>query len=84
MIRTQIYLPQTQLAAVRKIAQRRKTTASGVIRAIIAEKLKERSSDKREKKYETLFEAAKRIQKIGKPGPKDLASRVDYYLYGKI
>ena len=84
MKRTQIYLPQGQLIAVKKIAQRRKITASGVIREILAEKLQDPLVIDRRKGHETLLEAAKRIQKIGKPGPRDLASRVDHYLYGKV
>jgi len=84
MKRTQIYLAQNQISALRGIAQRKKTTVSRVIREILAEKIeKPRLLDYREK-HETLFEAAKRINALGKGGPKDLASRVDYYLYGKV
>ena len=84
MKRTQIYLPQTQIATIKKIARRRNVTASGVIREILAEKLEKPPSINPSKGHETLLEAAKRINALGKSGPKDLASRVDFYLYGKI
>ena len=78
MQRTQIYLPKSQLDSLRSMALRRSTTVSHLMRAIVDEKLHARPQAKH---HETLVEAARRINKLGKPGPKDLAINMDYYLY---
>ncbi|MBI4272882.1 ribbon-helix-helix protein, CopG family [Candidatus Uhrbacteria bacterium] len=83
MQRTQIYLPKTQIAKVKEIARKRETTASEVIRLLIFEALTPgRRNPKRTS--ETLIQAARRINKMGEKGPKDLAQNLDRYLYGKF
>lgn len=84
MDRTQIYLPKTKIQKIQRIALKRHTTASAVIRQLLERGLKEPRTRNREGAYEKLTEAAKRINARGKKGPKDLASRLDFYLYGKI
>jgi hypothetical protein len=82
MNRTQIYLSDKQQVMLRKKARQRNTTVAAIVRELIDEGLHANKKEK-PKKHESLFEAAKRINKLGPPGPKDLASRVDYYLYGR-
>jgi predicted DNA-binding ribbon-helix-helix protein len=77
MNRTQIYLTKTQIETLRQIAQKRKVSISEIIRSLIREKL-----EKTPIKKEGLLSVAKRINKIGIKGPKDLATRLDKYLYG--
>ena len=83
MTRTQIYLPKSQLDALRTRAHKGGTTVSDVVRRIIDMEL---SLSKRENEIatpgESLLEAARRISKLGKPGPKDLSMNLDHYLYG--
>lgn len=83
MNRTQIYLPKTKIQKIQRIALRQRTTVSAVVRQLLERSLKEPRTRNREQAYETLAEAAKRINAQGKKGPKDLASRLDFYLYGK-
>lgn len=82
--RTQIYLPKTKIEKIRKIALKRRTTVSAIVRELLDQALEEPRTQHKERTYETLTEAAKRINAHGKKGPKDLASRLDFYLYGKI
>ena len=83
MNRTQIYLPKTQTDALRILARRRRSTLSEVIRVILGEKLRGDSVFSRRVPQETLLNAAKRINALGKKGPRDLASGIDRYLYGE-
>ena len=83
MSRTQIYLEKSQLEALRKQAQKRHITVSAVIRDIIRENLAARRRHPLKIKHESLLEASDRIGKLGAPGPRDLASRMDDYLYGE-
>lgn len=83
MNRTQVYLPKSQLTILRKEAQKKDTTVSEVIRTLIQENMV-RHKIHSLKKHETLIQAAKRINALDTKGPRDLASRVDKYLYGKI
>lgn len=78
MNRTQIYLPKTQIETLRKIAQKRKVSISEVIRSLIREKL-----EKVQVKKEGLLAAARRINRLGIKGPKNLATNLDKYLYGR-
>jgi len=80
MQRTQIYLPKKQLKTLQQVAQKTENTVSGVIRLFLAEKLNPDSS-KTKKTSTSLTFMAKRVAKMGKPGPKDLASELDKYLY---
>lgn len=83
MNRTQIYLPNTYREALRKEAGKQRVSVSEAIRRIIREKLVEGNSIYSHRTAETLSAAAKRINKLGKRAPKDLASRLDEYLYAK-
>jgi len=78
MNRTQIYLTKTQIEALRQIAQKRNTSISEVIRSLIRERFK-----KVPVKKEGLLSAARRINKFGIKGPRDLATNLDKYLYGR-
>lgn len=85
MKRTQIYLPQSQLAALRGIAHKKHTTMSGLIRQsiqITLVKNEEKRYKKRGEYIKSLLDLANELEKIGAKGPKDLASNVDFYLYG--
>lgn len=82
MNRTQIYLPNAYREALRKEAEKQRVTVSEAIRRILREKLEDDSRPLR-RTTETLNAAAKRINKLGKRAPKDLASRLDEYLYAK-
>lgn len=83
MERTQIYLPKRQITKLKQLAQKKKTTLSGLVRDAVEVKYGT-STRLVQKKEETLREAAERIGKLGKRGPKDLSSRLDEYLYGNI
>lgn len=82
MNRTQIYLPKSQQVALKKEAQKRGTTVSAVVRDAIEEKLITNKAPKKQAKYESLLQAAERINKLGEAGPPDLATNMDEYLYG--
>ena len=78
MNRTQIYLTKTQIETLRQIAQKRNTSMSEVVRSLIGEKFKKVPT-----KREGLLSAARSINKLGLKGPKDLATNLDKYLYGR-
>ena len=84
MERTQIYFPKTQIKKLKELAYKKKTTVSELVRDAIDVQYAPQIKVTPRKKEETLLEFANRIAKIGPPGPKDLASRVDEYLYGDI
>ena len=82
MKRTQIYLPQWQLTALKERAYKETATVSEVIRSILEERLQPRRT-RRMPHHETLMASARRIGILAKKkAPSDLASRVDHYLYG--
>ncbi len=83
MQRTQIYLPRTQLLALKEIARKQDTTTSDVIRLFLSAQLQSKKP-KTVRKAETLQQAGKRIGALGIKGPKDLATNMDKYLYGNI
>ncbi len=83
MQRTQIYLPKQQLKDLQVTARRTETTVSAVIRMFLAEKLVTSRGRITQPISTTLVNTAKRINALGKPGPKNLAGSVDHYLYGK-
>lgn len=83
MERTQIYLPKSQIKKLKRLAQRKKTTLSELVRDAVEVRYEVTKAFPRQKK-ETFFEAAQRISKLGEKGPKDLSSRLDQYLYGDI
>jgi hypothetical protein len=82
MNRTQIYLPKTQLDALRRTARKERTTVSHVVRRIVADQFEKNPRSAENKRQETLVDFARRIAKIGRKGPRDLASHMDAYLYG--
>ncbi|PIS39459.1 MAG: hypothetical protein COT33_01800 [Candidatus Nealsonbacteria bacterium CG08_land_8_20_14_0_20_38_20] len=82
MNRTQIYLPKIQIEFLRRLAQKQKTSVSEIIRSSIREKLEKGISTVPIKK-EGLLCAARRINRMGKKGPEDLAINLDKYLYGR-
>ena len=83
MNRTQIYLPKKQLQRLKEEAARRQSTVSEIIRAVIAKRFEEKETVMGDRPRETLVEFAKRVGKIGRRAPKDLASNMDKYLYGR-
>lgn len=83
MTRTQLYLPKSQLDALRTLARKEDATVSEITRRLLDIQLRlERNERKTSPRRESLLEAARRIGKLGKPGPKDLSKNVDHYLYG--
>lgn len=82
MIRTQVYLPKSQIHQLKKEAQKRETTVSEVLRRLIDERLE--PSLKTGAKRESLEKTAKRIRAIKTEGPMDLAQNMDEYLYGAV
>ncbi len=81
MERTQIYLPKSQIKKLRQLAQKKKTTLSGLVRDAVEVQY---SSPKilPQEKEETLLEIAARVNALGEKGPSDLATNLDEYLYG--
>ena len=84
MERTQIYLPKSQIKRLKELAYKKKTTVSGLVRDAVDVQYAAPLKTVLRKKEETFLEAADRINRLGPPGPKDLASNVDKYLYGDI
>lgn len=82
MERTQLYLPRTYKEALRKEALKRSATVSEVVRLFLRDKMGESASGLLPRAREPLIAAAKRINALGRRGPRDLASRLDAYLYG--
>lgn len=82
MNRTQIYLPKQRIETLRREARRRKTTMSELIRQVLDAAL-DRAPVIKGREREKLLSAARRIGKLGRKGPKDLASQMDKYLYGR-
>lgn len=82
MKRTQVYLPKNQIDELRKIARKKQTSVSDVIRVFIKERTGKTGPYLKFHPSEKLFDAAKRISKLSKGGAKDVASNLDAYLYG--
>ena len=80
MLRTQIYLPAEHLRILKKLALQEEVSLSEIIRRLIEEKLTKKEERNTGSWLLTLADKAKKL-KI--KGPKDLASRVDFYLYGR-
>lgn len=85
MLRTQIYLPETQIKLLKKIAYNEETSLSEAIRRVLEEKLVERkkTTQKLKNTGSWLLSLANKAKKLKIKGPKDLASKVDFYLYGQ-
>lgn len=85
MLRTQIYLPESQINFLKKIAYQEDVSLSEAIRRLIEERLKKvkKIRPKLQNPGSWLLSLAKKAKKLRVKGPKDLASRVDFYLYGQ-
>jgi hypothetical protein len=79
MIRTQVYLTEEQARDIKLRAKREKKREAEVIRELLSQGLKTKSSGRHESTGESLL----RLATIGGKGPADLSSRVDDYLYGE-
>ncbi|MDP1722867.1 MAG: CopG family transcriptional regulator [Candidatus Gottesmanbacteria bacterium] len=77
MIRTQVYLPEELHRDLKLLAAARMVNYSTLIRAGVARVLKD---DQAKMKNSDAWKSF--IGAGGKGGPKDVASRIDYYLYG--
>lgn len=74
MHRTQLYLPKDLYAQLEWEARRRSISVSEVVRQKLAKRGK--------KGAETLLKLVEIGKKYKIKAPKDLSSRLDYYLYG--
>lgn len=77
MIRTQVYIPEDIHRDLMLLANQTKLNFSELIRQGAREVIKKESRVKPKRDWRKFVGAG------GKGGPKDLASRIDYYLYGK-
>ena len=77
MIRTQVYIPDDLHRDLMLLAKQEGTNFSRLIREGAAEVLKKKRVARKKKDWRRFIGAA------GKGGPKDVASKIDYYLYGK-
>lgn len=79
MIRTQIYLPEEIHSQLSKLAQAKDKSMAALIRKFVKTGLK--------KTQEKDFSGKNNLIALSKlnlkDGPKDLSSRLDYYLYGE-
>ena len=77
MIRTQVYFPDDLYRDIKLLAQMERVNTSKIIRAgadaYVKKKTKRKTTDDAWKSF---------IGAGGKGGPKDVSSRIDYYLYG--
>lgn len=83
MLRTQIYLPYSQVKALKALAEKQKTSVSEVVRQAIDENVVRKDAPK--KKFKNSGEWLEHYRKHTsfRGGPKDLAKNIDKYLYGK-
>lgn len=88
MIRTQIYLPQSQITKLRTAARQRRTTVSDIVRELIdinnINHLERKKNTRQKKVMSGLSATAEKIAKMGFKGPADLAKNMDKYYYGNI
>ncbi|KKU82597.1 MAG: hypothetical protein UY09_C0010G0002 [Parcubacteria group bacterium GW2011_GWA2_47_8] len=81
MVRTQIYLQKSQLNQLRRLARSKRATVSDVIRSILTGNLEQTRSPE-SGGIGIMFDAFQRIGALArKDTPRDLASRMDDYLY---
>lgn len=88
MTRTQIYLPEADRQYFKRLAQAKGTTMSTEIRQALSEARFKKKPKRIRKEKEVnagkwLLSIARKMDKIPTRAPKDLASNVDKYLYGK-
>ncbi|MDP3724921.1 MAG: CopG family transcriptional regulator [Nanoarchaeota archaeon] len=87
MTRTQIYLPESQLRELKKIAVKKNEAVSEIIRQMLRERLDKQGEGRNSEKStsESLIEMSNRIsKKWTAKGPRDLSSNTDKYIYGEI
>lgn len=84
MIRAQIYLPTNQLRLLKRIAWEEEVSLSETIRKLINEKLTEtKKANYKQNTGSWLLSLANKAKRLKIKGPKDLASNMDFYLYGQ-
>lgn len=88
MTRTQIYLPEADRQYFKRLAQAKGTSMSTEIRQALSQaRFRKKPRLMRQQKEVNagtwLLSIARRMEKIPTRAPKDLASHVDKYLYGK-
>lgn len=84
MLRTQVYLPYSQVRALKQMASGEDVSFSEVLRRVIREELSKKAEKRSHGKKDVadrMLATARKIWKIGS-GPKDLAQNLDKYLYG--
>lgn len=84
MIRTQIYLPKSQLDALRVKARQENVTVSHAIRELIKANVGTPRGPKGQHPL-SIVEAAKRVSAaFSQDAPSDLATNMDKYLYESV
>lgn len=86
MLRTQVYLPYSQVRALKEAAVKGNTSVSEIVRQSIHNTLnkKEKTKNGFKNSGEWLEYFAKQVQKSSKVNPpKDLAKNLDKYMYGE-
>ncbi|MBI5620948.1 hypothetical protein HY949_04155 [Candidatus Gottesmanbacteria bacterium] len=76
MIRTQVYLPEELHRDLKLLAAARGVNYSSLIRSGVTNVLKHEQAKKKTDAWKSFIGAG------GKGEPKDIAGRIDYYLYG--
>lgn len=89
MLRTQVYLPYSQVKALKQMASEKEVYMSEIIRKLVAEKFngrlktaKKETKSKSRHAFDGLLALARRFERAGVKGPRDLATNMDEYLYG--
>ncbi|MBI2029467.1 hypothetical protein HYT02_03565 [Candidatus Gottesmanbacteria bacterium] len=86
MRRLQIYLPEETYQELRTEAYAKSSSIAEIVRKRVSKKNEKVSKVKKnpgKAHSEAMLELARLAEKEGWKGPRDLASRVDYYLYGE-
>ncbi len=86
MRRLQIYIPEETYQELREEAYTKNSSIAEVVRKRVAKKTKKVSQVEKnpgKAHAEAMLELARLAEKEGWKGPRDLSSRVDYYLYGE-
>lgn len=87
MVRTQLYLPQSQYEELKKLADSKGKTFASLVRDFLTEKLMEKKSKRRKKEkknaVELMLESLEQIEKFKEPGViRNGSVNHDHYLYG--
>ncbi len=80
MIRTQVYLPQSQIKYLKDLARANETSMSEELRKSL--EVVRHALKKKKTKLSSMDWLLKDLDKIKFNGPKDLATNIDKYLYG--